>query len=146
IFVSVNGVTDLAGNTNNSFSRTFTTGAGTDTTAPQIISVVPNDGLVDVAPGTPIVITFSESLDASTVNSNTFALFVNGDIVRPSISRSDDNRTIVLSAGLPASSVVSVIVTNDVRDLSGNALADFVSAFTTSQGVDGNRPSVVTQF
>jgi hypothetical protein len=146
VFVSVNGVADLAGNTNSGFSRSFTTGAAGDTTAPRILSVVPNDGLVDVAPGSPVVLTFSESLDASTVNGASFALFVNGEIVRPSISRSQDNRTIVLTAGLPASSVVSVIVTSDVHDLSGNPLADFVSAFTTATATNSNRPSVVTQF
>ena len=141
IFVSVSGVRDLAGNAV-SRSSSFTTGIGTDATPPQIVSITPNDKAVGIGINTPIVLTFSESLNSTTVNNNNFALFVNGSIVRPSVSRSQDNRTVSLSASLPPSSVISVIVTNDVQDLSGNPLSDFVSVFTTAPGIDSNRPSV----
>src|SRR5262249_36381001 len=50
-FVSFNvtGIADLAGNVITNVTRNFTTGAPGDTTPPQVISMVPNDGLVDVA-------------------------------------------------------------------------------------------------
>lgn len=147
IQVVVSGARDLAGNLLPTANRSFTTGAAGDTHAPEVLSIVPNDGLTDVAPGAPIVLTFSESLNPSTITSDTFVLFVNGAIVRPSaISKSTDNRTVVLNTTLPQSSVVSVIVTNDVRDLSGNALADFVSAFTTAVPRDTEIPQVRSQF
>ena len=146
INVIVNGARDLAGNVVPFASRSFVTGAPGDTRAPQILSIVPNDGLIDVAPSAPIVLTFSESLDPSTITTNTFVLFVNGTTVRPTISKSTDNRTVVLSTTLPQASVVSVIVTNDVRDLSGNAMSDFVSAFTTALPRDSTVPQVRSQF
>src|SRR5262249_15573159 len=122
------------------------TGTATDVTAPTLISITPNDKAIDIGATTPIVLTFSESLNPTTVNNSSITLFINGSVVQPSISRSLDNRTVVLSASLPASSVVTVIVTHDVQDLSGNALADFASVFTTSATLDTTRPSVVTQF
>ncbi len=145
INVSVSSVRDLAGNAR-SASSYFTTGAATDVVAPQLLSITPNDKAVDIGTGTPIVLTFSESLNPTTVNNNNFVLFVNGAVLRPSVSRSDDNRTVILTASLPASSVVAVIVTADVKDLSGNALADFASVFTMALANDLTRPSVVRQF
>jgi hypothetical protein len=147
INVVVNGARDLAGNQLPNTTRSFTTGAAGDSNAPHVVSMVPNDGLVDVATGTPIVLTFSESLDPATITNNTFALFVNGAFVSlRDLSRSADNRTVVLTANLPAASVVSVIVSNEVRDLSGNAMNDFVGAFTTALPRDTTTPQVVTQF
>ena len=146
IVATVSGVKDLAGNNNATRSSTFTTGATTDTTPPTVVSITPNDKAVDIGPTTPITLTFSESLNPNTVNNTTFALFVNGDIVQPSVARSQDNRTVVLTTNLPVSSVVAVIATNQVKDLSGNALTDFTSVFTTGVTRDTTRPTVVTQF
>ena len=146
ISVVVNGVRDLAGNAGGYTGRTFTTGTGTDTTGPSVVSVVPSDKSLDVGPTTPVVLTFSESLNASTVNGNTFVMFVNGEVVRPSVSRSQDNRTVTLTGNWPSSSVVLVIVTKDVKDLSGNALTDYASVFTTSVATDTGRPGVASQF
>jgi len=144
ISVEAYGVRDLAGNSSNGYAY-FTTGAATDVTAPKVVSITPNDKAVDIGSGTPIVLTFSESLNPNTVNNTTFALFVNGNVVQPSVYRSQDNRTVTLNTTLPASSVVAVIVTSGVQDLSGNALADYASVFTTAVATDTSRPSVVSQ-
>ncbi|MEK7422229.1 MAG: Ig-like domain-containing protein, partial [Actinomycetota bacterium] len=146
IYATVNGVKDLVGNNNSYRSNSFTTGVATDAAAPQVVSITPNDKAVDIGTNTPIVLTFSESLNPTTVNNTTFALFVNGNTVQPSVSRSQDNRTVTLTAGLPPASVVAVIVTGGVQDLTGNALADYASVFTTSAATDTGRPSVVSQF
>src|SRR5262249_15750906 len=59
---------------------------------------------------------------------------------------SSDNRTIVLSSlSLPAASTISVLVTRGVTDLSGNALADFQSQFTTAPNFDTSHGSVINQ-
>ena len=138
------GVADLAGNYTQDTSVSFTASADIDTTPPVVQMQTPADGSLDVGPATPVVLTFSKSLDASTVNSTNFVLYANGAVIRPTVSRSGDNRTVTLTASLPASSVVSVIATQDVKDLSGNRLADYVAAFAASV-VNGNttRPSVV---
>ena len=113
-------------------------------TAPELLSITPADGAMDVNTSNPIVLTFSESLNQSTVNSNSIGLFVNGNIVRPSISYSGDSRTVVLTTNLATSSVVTVLLTNDIKDLSGNRLTDTVKVFTTAAANDNGRPSIVT--
>ena len=144
IYATVNGVKDLAGNINNYHSRYFNTGDGQDTIAPEVISISPVDNSMDVNTNQPVTLTFNESLNASTINNNNFVFFVNGAIVRPSVSRSGDSRTVTMSYNLPVNSVVSVIVTDDVQDMSGNRLTDFISTFTTAAANDTGRPSVTT--
>ncbi|WP_427501178.1 Ig-like domain-containing protein [Methylomonas sp. MED-D] len=143
INITVNGVLDLAGNSNSYRYQYFTTGTGGDNTAPQLLSITPNDGAMDVYGNNPIVLTFSESLNQSTV-SNNVGLFVNGDVVRPSISYSADSRTVTLNYNLPASALVTVLLTDDIKDLSGNRLADTVKVFTTAAANDTGRPSIAT--
>jgi hypothetical protein len=143
--VNFGGVRDLAGNGTNSFSSSFVTAAVTDVTAPTVLMVTPSDGATGVGPDAVVVLTFSESLNASTVNNDSFALFANGLELSIGVSRSADNRTVTLNPSLPANADVTVIVTSDVTDLSGNPLAVFRSHFTTAPSFDSGRPSVVTQ-
>ncbi|WP_198159225.1 Ig-like domain-containing protein, partial [Methylomonas lenta] len=144
LYVVVNGVLDLAGNSNSYGYSYITTGTGGDTTAPTLLSISPSDGAMDVYGSNPIVLTFSESLNRSTVNSSSVGLFVNGAIVSPSFSYSGDSRTVTLSYNLPASSIITVLLTNDVKDLSGNRLADTAKVFATAAASDTARPSIVT--
>jgi hypothetical protein len=139
------GVLDAAGNGSNSFGSSFVTAAVADVTAPEVLLVTPSDGATEVGPNASVVVTFSEPLDAATVSTQTFDLLANGDRLSASVSRSSDNRTVTLSTALPAAAVVTVVVTNDVRDLSGNRLADFQSRFSTAASFDAGRPSVVGQ-
>jgi hypothetical protein len=144
--VGAGGVLDLAGNSSASFSSFFDTGAATDFTAPEVILVTPSDGAADVNPNTFVVLTFSEPLNPNTINHHNFALFAGGSRLDANLIISADNRTVTMIAlSLPAESVVAVVVTRDVRDLSGNRLLDFRSAFTTTAASDLDRPSVVSQ-
>jgi large repetitive protein len=144
IQVIVSGVSDLAGNGNNFFLSTFDTGGVADTTPPQVTMVTPTNGATNVGLNTSVVLTFSEPLNPNTINGNNFALFAGGDRINASVSRSADNQTVTLSTSLPSSSVITVVATQDVQDLSGNRLADFRSQFTTAT-LDTTRPSVVSQ-
>ena len=146
IAVSVSGVVrDLAGNGKQFFSSSFRTAAVADTTPPAVLSVVPAHGTTDVGPRADVVLTFSESLNASTVSNTTFGLFVNDDWLSTSVLRSADNRTVTLSTTLPAGSVITVVATGEVTDLSGNHLPDFLSSFTTAATPETGRPSIVRQ-
>ncbi len=147
INIYARSVTDLAGNlTRSGYNTYFTTTFITDTTAPQVALVTPADGMMDASTITPVVIRFSESIDPSTVNSANFAFYANGEIIRPSVSRSSDSRTVSLSASLPANSVVNLLITNDVTDLMGNRLADYMATFTTAVADETARPSVVSLY
>jgi RHS repeat-associated protein len=147
IFVQVatSGVLDLSGNRSNSFFSTFTTGAASDNTAPVVTMVTPQNGSSGVGPNAQVVLTFSESLNPSTVNSNNFALLTNGSALGTGtgVTVSADNRVITLSGSLPVSSTITVLATGGVTDLSGNALANFQSQFTTAPSLTA--PSVVSQ-
>ena len=146
IRVTANGlVRDLAGNTNSFFQGFFDTAATPDTVAPTVLSVTPGDGSTGVGRNTAVILTFSESLNASTINGSNFTLFADGVRISTSVSRSSDNRTVTLSATLPADSLIQVAVTSAVQDLSGNALADFISQFSTGPAIDNGQPTVTTQ-
>ena len=142
--VSSGRVRDLAGNTA-LVSRNFTTAAVADTTSPTVMMVTPSDGATGIGVTTPIVLSFSEALNANTVSGDTFTLFANGQEISPSVTRSADNRTVTLTTTLPADSTVQVVATSGVQDLVGNALADFSSQFTTGPALDTGRPRVVVQ-
>ena len=143
--VTITGVRDLAGNSNGFVTSTFTTAAVADTTPPTVLSVVPADGTTAIGPNATVVLTFSESLNPATVSSSTVGLFANGQWLGGSVSRTADNRTVLVAATLPAASVVTVVATRDVTDLSGNALADFRSSFTTAAASDTGQPTIVRQ-
>src|SRR5579864_5518137 len=138
--------TDLAGNTANSFSSYFTTAATPDTTPPSVVSVTPASGATNMGLNAKPVITFSESLNASTLTSSNLGLFANGTQVSAGVSSSADNRVVTLSPSiLPAASNVDIVATSGVKDLSGNSLPYFVSQFTTANQFDFSSPSVSVQ-
>jgi YD repeat-containing protein len=146
IVVFVNGVLDLSGNSNNFFESTFTTGAGTDTTAPTVLMVTPANGATGIGLNAAVVLTFSKSLNRNTINGNTVGLLVNGSKLGIGINVSADNRVVTLNAfTLPASSTVTVVATTGVTDLAGNALANFESSFSTAAAFDTAHPAVVAQ-
>jgi hypothetical protein len=146
IQVLVSGVLDLAGNTNATFSSAFTTTAITDTTAPVVQSVTPGNGATNIGLNAVVVFTLSKSLNPATVSNATFGLLAGGSLPVPSqISISADNRTVTLSALVSPLTVVTAVATNGAQDLSGNALVDFRSEFTTTAAFDTVHAAVVSQ-
>jgi YD repeat-containing protein len=144
--MSSSGVADLSGNLSHSFYSAFTTGSEGSTTAPTVVMVTPQNQATGIGPSALVVLTFSESLNASTINANNFGLFVNGTAQAVSISVSADNRVVTLNpGGLPVSSNVSVVVTSAVTDLFGNPLANFESQFMTGPTLSRTVPIVVSQ-
>jgi hypothetical protein len=145
VTVDTNEVQDLAGNGTNFFQSSFDTAAVPDATPPEVALITPSDGATGVGLNAVVVLTFSEALDPTTVNGNNFTLFANGNRIFPGVSRSADNRTVMLNTTLPGDSLITVIVTDDVKDLAGNRLADFRSEFTTAPGFDTQPPFVLVQ-
>ena len=140
-------VRDVAGNTRCCYSYTFKTQSLFDTEAPQIVAISPADGAMDVGINVPVVIRFNESLNAATVDSNNFKLYSDGTLYTPSVYRSQDGRTVTLRGTWPAGQNMSVIVTDDVTDLSNNSLGDYASVFATAKvNTDTSRPSVQRQY
>jgi YD repeat-containing protein len=146
IRVSQNNILDFAGNVSNSSVTSFTTVATVDTSAPTVVLVTPSDGAVNIGLNGQVMVLFSKSMNPLTLNSSNIGIFARGvsQPFNPAVSA--DNRTLVLSGlNLPASSVITLAISNAVSDLSGNALANFTSQFTTASDFDTSSASVVTQ-
>jgi hypothetical protein len=137
-------VRDVAGNAAGLFTQFTTTAGPADVTRPTVLVVTPANGMPDVAINTPVVLTFSEPVHPNTVNGDTMALLVGGAEVGVTISRSADNTVAALDPfnPLPAGAEVTVVVTDGVQDLAGNAMVPFASAFTVETAPDRTQPTV----
>jgi len=137
------GVKDLAGNALlQTFSSTFTTEEQApppkpDTTPPTITGFNPANGTSNVAITAAPQITFSEALNASTVNSSTVRLLDGSTPVAATVSYNASNftATITPAAALSNSKTYTISVlggSSGVKDAAGNALAQTAtSTFTT---------------
>ncbi|WP_440905248.1 Ig-like domain-containing protein [Catenovulum sp. SX2] len=137
-------VTDIFGNNGFISTRYFDTVSETDSTKPQVVSTAPINGQTEVDPTQTIQINLDEALTSNTINSANIALFHNGDKLSASISRSADNKSILVNSTLPEHAVVSLVLTNGLTDLDGNTLDPYVMSFTT--GANANevtRPRVI---
>jgi hypothetical protein len=137
--VATTGVRDIAGNNLASqFTSAFTTisqQAGPDTTPPTVSATVPVNGATNVSVLTPIRVTFSEAMTASTIDASTVTLSVVGIPIAGNVSYDAASRTasITPAAGLLAENrTYTVTVTTGVRDAAGNPMASsFAFSFLT---------------
>ena len=141
-------VTNLAGTAMASnFVWSFTTGATTDNTAPFVSSTNPANTAIGVALNQKITATFSESMDASTINTTTFTLAqgttpVSGTVI---YAANGSIATFTPASNLAANTVYTATITIGAKDLAGNALAgNFVWSFTTGSTSGGNAPTVTS--
>lgn len=142
--------TDLAGNAlaGNTASLpaagnqvwTFTTGASTDSIAPEVIAISPVDADTAVCSATASVsATFSEDMDAATITTSSFSVTDGGVAAAGSVSYNALTRVATFAptaaTGLPADRgyVVTIAAGSaGVKDLAGNALATArIWAFST---------------
>ena len=136
--------TDTVGNTSEFATNVDVAGAGaacgSDTTAPTVDSVVPADGATGILPTTNAEATFSEAMDASTVDAATFTLSRQGDPAPVAATVGYDaaarRATLDPDSELEAGATYTATLkggTSGARDLAGNPLpADKVWSFTTA--------------
>lgn len=140
----ISGLMDEAGNSAYNSGGTFTT-ANTITTTPPTVTISPANGATNIGLNVPIVLTFSESINPSTITNNTAALFSGDTSLSYSSSISADNRTVVLNYNgltLPSGATITVALSNGIQDLSGNALAPITSQFTLTTLLSNSAPYV----
>ena len=141
------GYRDVVGNSDCCRHYKFTTESVVDSQGPQVLSITPADGAMDIGVRVPVVINFDESLNAATVNNTNFKLYANGSLITPSVSRSLDSRTVILRGTWPAGQTVSVLMSDGITDLSNNPMNDTVSVFTTAMvDTDSTRPLVARMY
>jgi hypothetical protein len=137
------GAKDLGGNSlASTFTSSFTTA---DVTPPGVVSASPVNGAVNVSVNTAVTVTFSEPMNASTINGSTITLRVTATsaVVTGTVSYNGGTNTATFTpttslSGGPTGYTLNV--TTGAKDLAGNSLASaFTSSFTTA---DVTRPTV----
>ncbi len=120
-------------------SGAYSVGMATDTTPPDVTLNSPLDNAVDVNPGTVATVTFSELMDAATINNVNLVLHDDTNtLVSATVVYNASTRTATLAPSLPLS--ISTTYTAIVRgsaggvaDVAGNTLvSDHSWSFTTA--------------
>jgi hypothetical protein len=117
-----------------------------ETTPPTVSSATPNSGADNVPVNTTINATFSEEMDASTINASSFILMdASGNPVGGWVTYSNKIATFKPYADLDYSTSHIATITAAVSDLSGNSMADdYTWSFNTGQAPDITPPTVIT--
>jgi len=127
-------VKDLAGNSLAApYTWSFTTlpPAAPDTTPPTVVSTSPTNSATGVSVNAVLTVTFSETLDCSTVTASSFRLS-NGGSVTGTPGCSGATATLDPSSALTYTTLYTATVTTAVTDAAGNPLANpYVWTFTT---------------
>lgn len=111
-------------------------GGSADTTPPTVTSSNPASGATGVGINSAISVTFSEAMDASTINATTFTVKAGSTAVPGTVSYSGNTATFTPTDNLATSTSYTATVTTGVKDLAGNQLAsDYVLTFTTGTGI-----------
>ena len=122
---------------------TFTTGAVADIVLPAISTMSPADVETDVALNQAIVITFSEPMDKSTINSSTVIVKQGTTPVSGAVTYTGTTATFTPASNFKANTVYNVTLTTGAKDLAGNAIAsNTLSSFTTGAAADVALPMV----
>ena len=131
-------IEDVAGNgLAADFQSDFTT-MPVDSDAPIVLSVIPEDGAVDVPVDlVELTLHFSEALDPATVTDSTITLEPVGGVPLPIAVVLLPPDDLVLVQPDPGSLVGGILyrltLSSGIRDMAGNALVPFESEFTTVQ-------------
>src|SRR6185369_15792981 len=122
-----------------------------DITSPTVSAVTPVNGAGGVSAAASDAATFSEAMDATTVNTTTVQLRdPSGALVAAAVAHNSTTRTATLtpSAALASSTTYTATVRGGAtdpraKDVAGNAVASSVSwSFTTAGGPDTTAPTV----
>lgn len=119
---------ELAGN----ISWNFTTGDETDAVDPTIALTSPLNDALNIERNTAVEATFSEEMDPLTINNSTFTLKLGSNEIDGTVDYSGLTATFHPANALSAETVYTATISNEAKDLAGNALTDEkVWSFTT---------------
>jgi len=121
--IVINGVTDLAGNPLSNPSTTSFTTLNPDRTPPTLTSTFPNDGEINVALDTLIMLTFSEVLESTSLNTTNIQLLDNNTSLQvPAQLTPIENQAILKPADNLTDNTTYILRIEGVTDLAGNLL------------------------
>jgi hypothetical protein len=122
-------------------------GAGVDTTPPQLLFSIPASGSTDVDRCSDVVVRFNEAIDPVTVtNVSMFVRRAGGATFSMAGTAPVDERTFILNQGFancyaPGTNY-ELVLTDSIRDISDNPLAQVVVPFSTGGDIDDVPPQV----
>jgi len=139
-------VTDAAGNAlAANYTWNFTTAAVADVTPPVVLSSVPVSGAVSISASSKLTVTFSETMDATTISSSTFTLKQGAVSVAGIVSYTGTTATFSPSVALTGNTLYSATITTGAKDVSGNQLAaNYTWSFTTAVPSDVTAPTIIS--
>ena len=113
----------------------FTTGSAA-CAPPTVISVAPPNGSSGICPNSLVVATFSEAMNAATINTTTFTLAAPGPVAVTGVvtyNAASDVATFTPSSPLALNTLYTATITTGAQDLGGDPLAsNYVWTFTTA--------------
>ncbi|WP_321308156.1 Ig-like domain-containing protein [Marinifilum fragile] len=116
----------------NDYHWGFTSGEEPDMVAPQIKKSIPVDMEVSVFTNIEILVYFDEEVDPETINNNSFIVKTGETVVGGSITYEAKVAKFIPDVEWMYETVYTCMLTSDVKDLAGNALAsNFEWQFTT---------------
>jgi hypothetical protein len=122
----------------------FKTVESTTTTGPYVTHTNPLYSATGVGINTKLLVTFSEAMDPTTINTSTITLQHGATSTSGAVSYTGLTATLTPSANLLSNTVYTATVTTGVKDTSGNALGvNYVWPFTTAGIVDTTPPIVI---
>ena len=114
-----------------------------DTTAPTVLFATPVKGYTDVRVNQKASVAFSEEMDQSTLNGDTFTLKQGTAPVSGKVTSTETTTTFAPSRELEKGKVYTATVTTGAKDLAGNSLANgYEWQFTAGQASDTVAPTV----
>lgn len=123
-----------------------TSGSSTSGTTPTVTLVAPVDGAIDVATNSKVVVTFSETMDATTMNTDSFTVKdASGTAVTGTISLNADTSiaSFTPDSNLTANTVYTATITTAVTSKNNVSLENnYVWSFTTGATADFTAPTV----
>jgi hypothetical protein len=138
------GARDLAGNPLEvAYWWSFTTGASSDITAPEVSFTNPVNPAINVPINQKVAATFSEVLDPLTITTATFTLDRGITPVAGTVTYAGVTATFAPTGGLAPATEYTATISTDVADLAGNTLENtYVWTFTTGGDADITAPEV----
>lgn len=107
-------------------------GVKPDTKPPTVMSTSPGNGAIYVRPNTVITVTFSEAMQAASINDSTFTV----DGVTGTVSYADKVATFTPDSDLALNTAYTATITTGAKDAAGNALqSSYIWDFTTAVSV-----------
>jgi hypothetical protein len=113
------------------------------TALPTVTATTPVSAATAVARNTEVTATFSEPMEASTINSTTFTLSQGGFSVAGSVTYSGVIATFVPTTALTANTLVTATITTGAEDIGGDAMATARTWAFTTVATSATGPSAV---